>query len=695
MIGVSFVNGVLLALLPLVAIPVIIHLVNRRRAVRLQFPSLMLLRRSSERTTRRRRLKRLLLLLLRCTLVALLVLAVSKPFCGGAEKGDGAPGTPRATVLVLDDSMSMGYRDPTTGRTLLQQAVALARQHVRSRRPGERMALLLGSRADARNPSRSRQEAPRLGGEPGPILAALDQRKPTHLGTDLGRAVARAERLLKTATEQRKRILVISDLARHTLPLPKVDPSSGVVLRLLAVTPSKPAANLAVTRLEYRPQPLVGPDAHQLTATVRNFGPARASSKRLVLVVDGKAKVAATVSVPPGGAVQRSFTIRLPQAGTHTGHVELTGDSLPGDDRRHFVVRVAGTPEVLLVNGDPHRVPYRDEVFYLEKALREPGAGLRVTVVPGNGAVLPDPKGRNVVVLANCPAPSPAWIDKLKRFVGAGGGLLVTVGSEVESGAYGKALGELLPRRLRRVATAARSADGRLLRRSFGPLDRSHPVMKPLVASGFRLATASVSKLFLVEAGGGPGARILWSYEHGPPALLEGSYGRGRVMLLTTTVDRDWSDLPIRPVFLPLVQGMVRYLAGSARSALGRSLTIGRVAVVKTDQSRWSGPGGSSGTMRPGTAAGTRLFAGLGPPGVYRLGGGPDGKGGEAVALNPVRLESDLRPTESGTSGARAAAPAGVGGSAGPGGDALLLWPWLLFGLIIVFAAEAIILRYG
>ena len=56
-------------------------------------------------------------------------------------------------------------------------------------------------------------------------------------------------------------------------------------------------------------------------------------------------------------------------------------------------------------------------------------------------------------------------------------------------------------------------------------------------------------------------------YENGAPALVEAEVGRGRVLLLTTTVDREWTDLPIRPGFLPLVQESD---AISGRRPLGR-----------------------------------------------------------------------------------------------------------------------------
>ena len=92
-------------------------------------------------------------------------------------------------------------------------------------------------------------------------------------------------------------------------------------------------------------------------------------------------------------------------------------------------------------------------------------------------------------------------------------------------------------------------------------------------------------------------------YESGAPALVEAEIGRGRVLLLTTTVDREWTDLPIRPGFLPLVQEAARRLAGAPSGDAISALAGGRgsarspqraddrrIEIIKPDgeAARWS-----------------------------------------------------------------------------------------------------------
>ena len=108
-----------------------------------------------------------------------------------------------------------------------------------------------------------------------------------------------------------------------------------------------------------------------------------------------------------------------------------------------------------------------------------------------------------------------------------------------------------------------------------------------------------------------PGRRIVLRYESGAPALVEAEIGRGRVLLLTTTVDREWTDLPIRPGFLPLVQEAARYLAGAPSGEATAAIIVGgkreialgaddrRIEIVKpSGESRWLTPAAHAGEAR-------------------------------------------------------------------------------------------------
>ena len=59
-----------------VAVPILLHLIKRENAKKMEFPSLMFLRRIRKRTIRYQRLRHLLLLLLRVLAFLLIILAI-------------------------------------------------------------------------------------------------------------------------------------------------------------------------------------------------------------------------------------------------------------------------------------------------------------------------------------------------------------------------------------------------------------------------------------------------------------------------------------------------------------------------------------------------------------------------------------------------------------------------------------------
>jgi hypothetical protein len=58
------------------------------------------------------------------------------------------------------------------------------------------------------------------------------------------------------------------------------------------------------------------------------------------------------------------------------------------------------------------------------------------------------------------------------------------------------------------------------------------------------------------------GPRVIARFDDGSPALAQRMVGAGRVLLWTSTLDTEWSDFPLHPVFLPLVREVVQFTAG-------------------------------------------------------------------------------------------------------------------------------------
>jgi hypothetical protein len=109
-----------------------------------------------------------------------------------------------------------------------------------------------------------------------------------------------------------------------------------------------------------------------------------------------------------------------------------------------------------------------------------------------------------------------------------------------------------------------------------------HPIFSPFARSG-RLTSTRVYSYHKVAAK--ENAEVLAALDDGSPMLVEGLAGRGKVLLLTTTLDTAWNDLPLTAMFLPLTRQMLEHLSGGET---GLSYDIGQIFIA---------PPGEDGTL--------------------------------------------------------------------------------------------------
>jgi hypothetical protein len=144
----------------------------------------------------------------------------------------------------------------------------------------------------------------------------------------------------------------------------------------------------------------------------------------------------------------------------------------------------------------------------------------------------------------------------------------------------------------------------------------------------------------------GQDAQILARFDGGSPALVERRVGRGRVLEWASTLDLSWSDLPLKPVFLPFLHRAVRHLAAYSEPAPW--LTVGQVL----DPGSAAQAGGAvalapSGRRIPLDEEGTDVLE-LTEQGFYEVRRGGQGSNAEVtvVASNVDPSESDLTPMD-------------------------------------------------
>jgi hypothetical protein len=273
---------------------------------------------------------------------------------------------------------------------------------------------------------------------------------------------------------------------------------------------------------------------------------------------DARTVIRALVDVPAGGTSRKALSHAFAQGGPVALQVTLPPDALVEDDARAISLVVPREVRALVVDGAPSPVRYRDEAYFVESALASPASPVRPTLVDAEALPAEDLSRYDVVFLLNVRSPGVKAAD-LARFVEQGGGLFVSLGDQIEPEEYARQLPGLLPAALHVAKTAP---EGRPAR--FGEVDLAHPALSVFQGEAREglLGVRATRYVLAKPAGRGAAPRVLASFDDGAPALLETRRGKGRVLLFTSTADRDWTDWPIRTSFLPAMQRFASWLAG-------------------------------------------------------------------------------------------------------------------------------------
>ena len=356
----TFLQPLALLGLAAAAIPLLLHLFQRRTPPELDFPPVRWLTEAERRSARALRLRNLLLLLLRTTLIAVIVLAAARPVAP-VPGGSGAH-APTALVVVLDNSPSSGA--VSAGRPALDRLSAAARALLDRASPDDRLFLML---ADG---------VVRAGGRAA-LLAALDSVAPGATRLDLTAAVTAGARLVHGEPLAAHEVHVLSDLQRSALAEGRADVPDGVTVLTLAPLRAPPV-NRGVTAAAVRDG----------AVAVTVAGAAGAEAAPITLVVDGRETARALAA--PGQTV--SLTLPAVAPGWHVGEVRLPPDELRADDVRPLAWRVAPPAAVSVGSDAGPFVTAALAVLREAGRVRVGGAGaVRVGGAPGAGpaVVLP------------------------------------------------------------------------------------------------------------------------------------------------------------------------------------------------------------------------------------------------------------------------------------------------------------------
>ena len=649
----TFLNSALLGGLVLASVPIIIHILNRRRFQIIDWPAMKYLKLTFKRNRRRIRIEQLILLAMRTLAVILLILAVARPIIPNNGLAGLFPGRARTSrVIVIDDSLSMGYT--TAGRSAFQVARNAAEDLLHAAGAQDSATLLVTS-APERPVVRdgSLQDVAKLVD----LVRGLSL---TDTPNNWAAAFEGVRAALTSALYSDREVVLITDLRRSGWTSDVTAIANGLAtqrigLRIIDVGDRR-TDNTALLKFAVEDTiPLPDQPIH-LTAAVRNSTPQTQHGAQASLVVDGESRPVLLPDLAPGEATTVPLTLSLANPGAHALSLALGKDALPQDDVRYLAVNVRPTVSVLLVDGAPSAQPFESETDFLALAY---SVGSRPWNVQRAGEFDPRRLGTtgvpDVLVLANVASLTAEQVAAIERLVQRGMGLVIFTGDLIDADLYNQRFYRdgrgLLPARLERSSETPTA--GIVIEKD--PQSPLAPLAKLAPAALARIRARQYQAVQMPPTPA-EGVSVLarWNNSENPPAVLQKAFGKGRVLLFTTTAGKKWTDWPLDSTYLLAMRSAALAVAGGQDE--GDSVTAGEAIRVLLDNNqaaldpKITVPGSKQPaaveTEKPTPTSLLLKFRQALTSGMYSLSwreehGKPVSR---LVAVNPPPSESDLDP---------------------------------------------------
>ena len=544
----SFLFPLYLLGLAALSVPILLHLRNRELKKVVPFSSLRFLKPTKIQQQQRSKLENLLLLLLRCAILALLAFAFGRPFFRQDLMKD-LVGQSQQAVILIDTSASMrqeGHWEDALKRT---------RTIIDDLEPSDEVqvftfdksARLLHSFDAWREPAESERKAT--------LLAKLETVEPTWQSTDLGQAMITAVESFRDALEDvseespaKRQVYLVSDVQEGANLESLGQYEWPVEVKVTEERIGEKGRTNASLQLLPRATGIAELQKQEDRFRLSNDRDSKESRFTIAWQnADGTpASQPVSVVVPPG----ETEVLNAPKTTTGTAApiLQLEGDDIDFDNR-YFQSPPVAKPLRILYHSDEDPNRTGAPLFFFKRALIEtatfkPELTLKKFADSLNKldwslldfVVVSDPLG-------NVP------MEPMRDYLNEGGRGLFMVRSLNSVPALAKLLDiDQLP------ASEAKIADYALL----GKVDRQHPYLQGFSEARF----ADFTKVHFwrhrtLDISGLENVRTLASFDSGEPAWFEVPVGKGSLLVMTSSWDRDDSQLALSTKFIPLIYAIL------------------------------------------------------------------------------------------------------------------------------------------
>jgi len=605
--------------MPLVLLPVIIHLISQKKRKIIDYPSLKFIRAAYMKKSRRMRINEILLLIIRTLIVAFIIFAFARLLM---FTPDAAPAGGKY-VLIIDNSYSTAYPAPgTQPDKYLDIIKSKALETVSAVKNDPKFIIY--------TPASPLKDSGLLGAaEAAEYIKKINYTYRIFSITDM---ISSAEK--NEAYRDMTGVYIFSDfissdrgedakLAAHieTDALLKQGPRFELVdcgpKNLMETRNNK---NLSIVQARASEDRIIAGKPFQVSCKIKNHSILQTSSE-VSLICDGVKLASAEFGAAAGEICDVNIAHTFMNSGNYSLKLSLAEDAVAFDNVYNLVLAPLSSLYVLIICD--HEQSLREDYIYkyvssalnpLSSISLKDGLIIQPMVVNLNNDPPLDFKNFDAVIISGVKNPPAALAQKLEKYLNDGGGVLFLPPEAAYIKNFSAAFSRLLPLDLS-LSSPVSSPDEKSAF-NLASINYDHPIFAIFKnKNSGDIERPKFYKIIACESKGKPdsGVSVIAGFERSIPALAEKKTGRGTAVIFSGYLDRTSSNISDSPLFVPFMHQIV-YHIDKNRGGGSRAHTIGEtIRETYNVNDRISGIS----CMLPDSSVERRLDIKTGPEGLY------------------------------------------------------------------------------
>lgn len=545
----TFLNPAVLFGLFAAAIPVLLHLFNLRKLKTIEFSTLSFLKELQKNKIRKIKLKQWILMALRVLIILFVVASFARPALQGVSIGGATSSAKTTAVFIVDNTFSMSVVDENG--SYFNRARQVVKTLLNELQEGDEVVLIpvADSKSEGIQPTTNLAE----------FRKQIDQLDISFKSGTLNSAIVKASEVLAGSRNFNKEIYLLSDFQKSRLSEPGEEFSDlsellNEKVKLYTFNFSgKEVFNLGINSLEANNQIFEKDKPVSFTAEVRNFSHQAVNNTVASLFINGTRSAQQSFSLMPGETKKVSFETILKSSGYMDISASLEEDDIPQDNTRFLNISIPDKISAIIFSDN------ENDARFLELALSgsEDGkSSIQITKRNLNQLSSVNLSSYDVTVIIG--SENAGNTGRLTEYLESGGRVFLMPGSQSTLGGFKNLASKLS---IPQPVSAQGTQNSVQAPAVFDKVEFEHPVFANIFEKNAKKQVESPQIYYYFRINNqGKGRNIITMLDNSP-FLSEYNAGKGKIIVMSSAPVLSWGNLPLKGVFVPMVNKTVYYLA--------------------------------------------------------------------------------------------------------------------------------------